>query len=77
MKNELEFTNSATGSAWTEVQSKLYVLTDILDYLKSCEDEEEFIRFAINEDGALKIITSGGGDGTETVCRDFEEADTP
>lgn len=54
------FLISSDGEEWSEARSKTYSIEDIIDYLKSCQEEPQLdtkVRFTIRENGELHVST--------------------
>lgn len=51
---------SSNGETWCEARSKTYMISEIIDYLKSCQEEPQLdtkVMFTIRGNGELRLTT--------------------
>lgn len=66
----------SSGRTWQEVESKLYSLKEIADYLQACMEEPQkdtAVQFTIRDGGELAIITSNAEQAAEIEASGFTE----
>lgn len=73
---KIETLQDSSGRTWQEVNSKLYSLKEIADYLQNCMEEPQndtAVYFTIQDGGELEITTSNKDRAGEIEASGFTE----